>query len=536
MNRRGVPSAGRGARVGLAIASSVGLLWVIVVRVTGPSDLWHQTQPKTVSYTTAILVHGGTQWILPVERGQLPATKPPLYNWLAAPAVALLGYGSEVGHKMPSIAALIACWALIVLIGRSLPPRDGTVGWMAALMFVANYSVFKLGYLARPDMLLTFWIVLAWALATMLLLDPPARPRARRGMAAGFWIAVALAALTKGPPAAVPLVYAALAAGLLAGGLTDLRRLQWWWGVPLVVVIAGGWLSLAWRIDAEHVRQVLLQDEVLDRVLGTDARGRTGWWRGLYETPAYFVVRFAPWSIVAIAGCAGTWWRDPDTGLRVWRAIGAPAGAWLRGAALMTVIVIAIFMIGANRRADYIVSAFAPGALLGAWWLSSLPIRRTVRWGVPAVAGVVLAALTVYNAADPGAPSRGFSDGISRFIHDAGVAMDHRPADLVCCWTGESHLQAMLGASQRSGLDAVLARLEREGPFWIAAGLEDSPPHELAERLVAIRPDVEIRPVVVSSRLPRAMGWPEQVTLYRVERREDLSSRVTPGSDNPEER
>ena len=47
-----------------------------------------QAQPKTVSYTTDIIANG--RWILPIELGEHKATKPPLYNWLAAPAVKAL--------------------------------------------------------------------------------------------------------------------------------------------------------------------------------------------------------------------------------------------------------------------------------------------------------------------------------------------------------------------------------------------------------------------------------------------------------------
>ena len=48
------------------------LVVLFVGRVLGPSDLWDQTQPKTVSYTTDIIVHGGSHWILPIERGVEP--------------------------------------------------------------------------------------------------------------------------------------------------------------------------------------------------------------------------------------------------------------------------------------------------------------------------------------------------------------------------------------------------------------------------------------------------------------------------------
>src|SRR5690554_347651 len=119
-------------RVALIGSSMLGLVWILIARMLGPSDLWDQTQPKTISYTTDIIVHGGEHWILPLERGALPATKPPLYNWLAVPMVKLLGFGSEVAHKFPSILAICLCWLVLVRLGRRLDANnDGSVGWLA---------------------------------------------------------------------------------------------------------------------------------------------------------------------------------------------------------------------------------------------------------------------------------------------------------------------------------------------------------------------------------------------------------------------
>ena len=100
------------------IVSVAALLWAIGARMLGPSDVWHQTQPKTIGYTTDIIVHGETHWSLPEERGEFPATKPPMYNWLAVPAVMLAGSASETAHKFPSLLALIACWLALVLLAR----------------------------------------------------------------------------------------------------------------------------------------------------------------------------------------------------------------------------------------------------------------------------------------------------------------------------------------------------------------------------------------------------------------------------------
>ena len=80
-----------------AVCSIAALICVLTARVLGPSDLWDQRQPRTVAYTTDIVING--HWLLPVAGGVEPATKPPLYNWLAVPAVTLMPKWSEECEK-----------------------------------------------------------------------------------------------------------------------------------------------------------------------------------------------------------------------------------------------------------------------------------------------------------------------------------------------------------------------------------------------------------------------------------------------------
>ncbi len=232
--------------VWLMACGAVGaLVWVIVARIAGPSDLWDQSQPLTVSYTTDIIANG--HWMLPIERGVMPATKPPLYNWLAVPVVAAFGFDCEVAHKAPSLAAMVLCVIVVLLVGRKLDPdpRRGMIfGFLAVMCFVSNYMIFKLGYLARPDMVLTLWLVLGWVCATSMLLKARSdggmvRTVARRHwrLALMTWLCVGLAGLTKGPAAISLLFYMLIGARVLCGRWRWAGIFSWRWGLPLALFI-----------------------------------------------------------------------------------------------------------------------------------------------------------------------------------------------------------------------------------------------------------------------------------------------------------
>src|SRR5690606_4244122 len=155
----------------LAVIAIVMVVTMIFARWLGPSDLFDQTQPRTLSYTADIIANGN--WVLPIERGEVLATKPPLYNWLAAPFVTLAGPSSELAHKFPSVLSFLICWLLIVRLGREIDhDLRGTLGWVAGMAFALHYTMFKLAWLARPDMLLTMWLLIGWLSVTRLLMAP----------------------------------------------------------------------------------------------------------------------------------------------------------------------------------------------------------------------------------------------------------------------------------------------------------------------------------------------------------------------------
>ncbi|NOG53269.1 MAG: hypothetical protein HND57_02890 [Planctomycetes bacterium] len=163
----------------ITILAMICVIASITIRITGPSDIHDQTQPKTLSYTTDILTHSTDldHWILPSIQQREPATKPPLYNWLAVPFVAVFGHQSIVAHKAPSLLTWLALIVILYRLGHHIDPAFRLTGPLAVIAFVTNYAWFKLGYLARPDGLLTLWLVIGWAAATAL--SDPSRTRPR---------------------------------------------------------------------------------------------------------------------------------------------------------------------------------------------------------------------------------------------------------------------------------------------------------------------------------------------------------------------
>ncbi|MHC4108601.1 MAG: ArnT family glycosyltransferase [Planctomycetota bacterium] len=515
------------------------LVWALAARVLGPSDAWDQRQPATMAYTTDILVNGN--WILPREHGERRATKPPLYNWLAVPAVKLAGFSSELAHKVPSVIALCLCWLTVVLVGRKLDADHGAaVGALGGLFVAANYLCFKLGYLARPDMVLTLWLLLGWLAATVLLAQQPsaishqpseatppvpgASLSAKRWLAFAFWVCAAAAALTKGPAVLPLLVYAVLAARLIGGRWRAVHALQWWWGAPLSLLIVGAWIYAAWRIDARHVQTVLWSHEIVGRITGLGpegtGRGPAGMLTTAHYMIAYYLVRFVPWSVLSIAAMFALWRREHPGAPRRWRTLSA-SGVILHGAALFVLVTIALYSFSAGKRADYIAAALPPGALLAAWWLLCAPPRlgHKAPWLAPAAAAVVLAAMTGYNSWQPQAPRRDFGAVITRFIQQSEARLRAEPRPVAWWAIGDTHLLAFLGIITEGGSASVQQKFAEGEPFWLLLGRPPDPPHMLAEVLTESYPQWSLTEVCRSGHLGRTGARPEEVILYRVDPR-----------------
>lgn len=255
---------------------------VAVIRVTAPSDLATGDQPHHSAYVHDITARGA--WVVQHLEDGMPATKPPLYNWLAAIPILVAGTSTEFLLKLPSLAAGLITLLLSWSIARRLAGDRAALFTGVLLVCSTVYS--KQIYFARTDMLLTMFIVAQiWAALRV-------RPFA-------YWTFAALALLTKGPIGiAIPLL------GLLV----------WWWhegrlreqaramyllpGLLLSLIPLGAWFAAALAVGGEEVFQQLVVRETIDRFAdGSKSKEHR---HLLYYIPHFFA-RMAPASFFAVA-------------------------------------------------------------------------------------------------------------------------------------------------------------------------------------------------------------------------------------------
>jgi 4-amino-4-deoxy-L-arabinose transferase-like glycosyltransferase len=447
-----------------ALAAGLVLFLIVLtlaLRVLSPSDIVSRDQSRTVSYTIDIVRNGSL--LLAADADGVLATKPPLVNYLSALLVAPFG-PNEWTFMAPSLLAFFATLFLIYRIAREffaqLPPHGEWLGltaaeW-AALLAVAFYGLsamaLRLAFVARPDMILVFFLTLSFYAANRALaLQPPQGA----GWAFLFWLAATLAALAKGPIALIPVAYAFLGAKLFHGGWDAGRRLRPLVGAPIALTVALAWPVAVFVLAPEHFRNVLLNQE-----LGGQFDG--AWYSGVitaWQVPLWVISRFLPWSLLLLVAAWFFPWRQ-------WRT--HPLATVLLYILLLTIP----FILVGSRRGDGFAPFFPLVAIVCAWaavycWRGQVLLRTSVA-AVPAV----IIGLTVHFhfLSDQAKDLSG--QRMLDFAREVKAKADGRP--LLFCKTANRELavQAFLGVNQRGQYPR---EAPESGAWVIAEGPGDQP-------------------------------------------------------------
>lgn len=445
------------------LLTALVMLVIFGCRWFGPSDLYDNDQPKTVAYTVDMVRNG--RWLLPVDMLDRPATKPPMYNWIGAPVVAA-GWHNEFALKLPSTLAALFTIILTGFVAHRAAERmkqDGnpfypggtgplnirpaSVVAIACIGLMTSVSFVKLSYTARPDMVLVAFLIAGWVAATHLLYRDKRDAEAGKDTAASdarwqfvaqltLWLCVAGAALTKGPPALLLILYVVLGEKLIAGRWSALRKTGIMWGLPLACVLFGAWAYTVYRINPEHFANVFMGDETVGRV---GRGGPVGIILGLWKMPAQFVAKFLPWSAIVFMAA----W-DVFSRKRLSQWFTGPAGPAL----LWVLLTVLFFSFSGGKRADYIAPAYPAASVVIAMWLVSEGTRRwRIRNWQFAAAGLGLALLIgAYECWISDAARSGYGQNIRTFVQQINQHTRGQPIRFE--HTAYTPIQPLLGYNQ----------------------------------------------------------------------------------------
>lgn len=408
------------ARSGI-IASIIllGLTVMIVFgsRIFGPGDLYVKDQGKTIAYTGDMVLNG--RLALPRDVIFQPATKPPLYNWLSAIGVKFTGSFSQFTLKWPSVAAaMFGGWVVYFLsrrllgssVDRSISIVTGLLAsaiWFSSGIDHEQANVFRLLWIARPDMLQAALMTSAFACATIGLGE--ADPKKSRWWALGFWISICGAAMTKGPAALLVIIYALIAAKMVFGSWKSIWRLWPVVGLLFTLLVIGAWLGVCYLEDPNHTVNVLLGEEIFKRVRDQNPGVQPEKW---YMSIAWYFSKLAPWSLITVisvlmlivklrlhgrsASVDSNHGRDARaTGMPMSPDVSATGAPMLAPAIYLVVILIGL-TIPAGKRMDYLLPICAPMAILAAWTMVDLTRRLRLPISLTLIAPLALACLLGY--------------------------------------------------------------------------------------------------------------------------------------------
>jgi 4-amino-4-deoxy-L-arabinose transferase-like glycosyltransferase len=301
-------------------------------------------------------------FVTPHLDGVLYLEKPPLYYWLNAGALTVLG--------RPEVASRVA-GAGFGLAGLGRAAGGRRTGFHAALFLATAPLYFALSRAVIIDMVLTFFLTAA--LTCFWLAQARTDGRAARWLWYGAFAAAALATLAKGLigfviPGAVIFFYL-----LVMRRWAVLRRVPWAGGLLLFAALAVPWHALAARRTPDFLWFYFVHEHVLRYATAEAARQQPVW----FFLPV-LLVGLLPWSGFLPAG-----WRLFRRGSLRER----PAIAFL---AIWAGFVVVFFSASQSKLIPYVLPACPPLAVLAALSLEAAgeksPGRRA---GAVAAAGLL---------------------------------------------------------------------------------------------------------------------------------------------------
>jgi 4-amino-4-deoxy-L-arabinose transferase-like glycosyltransferase len=247
-------------------------------------------EPRFAQATRQMLQSG--DWVRPRFQGEPLYEKPIGIYWLQAVAVRTVGHADAIWpYRLPSMAAAMLAVLGTLVIGARWVDRES--GLLGAAMLAASPVLVVEADLATTDAVLLCCVVIAQSCLGEIFFRRSAA--SAPWLAVGFWTALAIGALVKGPvaPAVALLTVAALK---VSGETLRIRDLRPGWGLLIFLAVVAPWaVAVGIATDWTFYREAFHNDILPKLVGGQESHG---------APPGYYLLSsmatFWPASMVAL--------------------------------------------------------------------------------------------------------------------------------------------------------------------------------------------------------------------------------------------
>jgi 4-amino-4-deoxy-L-arabinose transferase-like glycosyltransferase len=332
---------------------ALSLFWGLAL---GARSLWAPDEGRYAEISREMVVTG--DYVTPRLNGVKYFEKPPLVYWLEAGAIRLFGLGEWALRLVPALFAISGCLA-VYAAGRRLFGRRA--GLLAAAVLATMPLYYILGNAITLDMAVSVLLTLA-LLAFLVAIEEPEGSSRRRNLLWAFYLALALATLTKGLigiviPGMIIFVWMAL-----LGEWRLLLRMRLISGTLLFLLVAVPWHVLVARANPEFLRFYFIHEHFLRYTTKLHDR---------YEPPWFFLPvllgGLIPWTLFLFQGLRDALpvsWRERREARTTLFLLLWPA------------LVVGFFSLSDSKLIPYILPAAPPLALLIGRHLASVWERR----------------------------------------------------------------------------------------------------------------------------------------------------------------
>jgi 4-amino-4-deoxy-L-arabinose transferase-like glycosyltransferase len=475
-----VRHAGLTSRAWLGVALTVfAVVWLATL---AGRSLISADEGRYATLSLGMLQSG--DWITPRLNGLLYFEKPPLQYWGGALSLWLFGINEFAARLWAGLAGL----ATVFLVGHTAARLWGPrAGLHALLICGATTWIAVNSHFLSLDAGLTATLTLVLCSVLIAECSTATPPQRRRWMLAA-WVGMGLAVLSKG-----------LVGVLIPGAVLTLhslwrldvsvwRRLRWWPGLALLLVITVPWFALVSARNPDFAWFFFVHEH-FQRYLTTVHDRQGAWW---YFVP-YLLLGFVPWT------SALPWLLRP-------RRADVAAGLLL----VWVVFIFLFFSDSDSKLPSYILPVFPALALLLAREIDRTSVRA-LRLHLLAPALLWIAALPVLTQTDRfvanGTPrpavealARGVSIGAvlalaglalawqllgrqRRTMALAAVAMTHLGATLVVLQSHDTYGQLKSGDAIAR---ALAPRIDAATPVYSVRSYEQTLPFYLRRSIILV--------------------------------------------------